>query len=78
MYDISGIVIGLCFWLYLLETLCDGGDGWHSTGEGGEHVTIGSHRAVKVPLLYEQSKQKIQRYHRLAITDLMFNNEQTR
>lgn len=39
---------------YLLKTFCYGGDGWHSTGDGWEHVAIRSHRAVKVPLLQEQ------------------------
>lgn len=36
---------------YLLETLGDGGDGGHPAGDGRQHVPVGSHRAVEVPLL---------------------------
>ena len=45
-------------WLYLLEALCDGGDGGHATGQCREHVSVRAHGAVEVPLLLEEWNQR--------------------
>ena len=42
---------------YLLEALCDGGDGGHPAGQGREHVSIWAHGAVEVPLLWDEGNQ---------------------
>lgn len=45
-------------WRYLLKAFRNGGDRWHSTGDGRQHVAVRAHRAVEIPLLHAWGGKK--------------------